>query len=127
MAHFFICRSPATGSSDTRDTHSNAAQIIVTGTRQGRHTPCTRDVALVNAGCRRPGPVLKGEGGVTRVPHIRVEVRYLFPSCKANLECFYRGWPNDELPKIINAPRSSPSSVIANAAPLTVDGWDKSG
>ena len=30
-------RSPAPGSSDARDTHSNAAQIIVMRTRQGRH------------------------------------------------------------------------------------------
>ena len=32
-----FCHSPAPGSSDARDTRSNAAQSIVTRTRQGRH------------------------------------------------------------------------------------------
>jgi hypothetical protein len=29
----------------------------------------------------RPRPFLKGEGGVMRVLHIRVEVLYIFPAC----------------------------------------------
>ena len=56
-------RSPAPGSSDARDTQSNAAQIIVTRTRQGRHA----EPFLKGRGWSAASPAYQG-GGTVHLP-----------------------------------------------------------